>query len=98
MRLIGQSVGVCDLVLAVGIVKNDLVFLNKGCNSPNFSHVIHMARSSIHMWPYFLPTNQREPLNIECNQMIIMVIRAILSLVVSIQDSYQICVYTFSVL
>jgi hypothetical protein len=40
---------------------------------PNFREVIHMAFSSIHMWSYLLPTDQREPVDIECNHLMTVV-------------------------
>jgi hypothetical protein len=45
---------------------------------PNFLQVIHRAASSIHMWSYLLPPEQREPMDIGCNHLMA-VIRAIFS-------------------
>jgi hypothetical protein len=69
-------VGVCALVWAIWNCRNDVVF--NRVSKPNFLQVIHRAASSIHMWSYLLPTEQREPLDTGCNRLMA-VVRAIFS-------------------
>jgi hypothetical protein len=69
-------VGVCALVWAIWNCRNDVVF-NRNVK-PNVLQVIHRAVSSIHMWSYLLPPEQRGPMDIGCNHFM-MVVRAIFS-------------------
>jgi hypothetical protein len=56
--------GVCALVWAIWNCRNDVVF-NRNIK-PNFLLVIHRAASSIHMWSYLLPPEQRGPMDVGC--------------------------------
>ena len=69
-------VGVCALVWAIWNCRNDVVFNRQ--TKPNFLQVIHRAASSIHMWSYLLPVEQRGPMDTGCNRLMA-VVRAIFS-------------------
>jgi len=67
-------IGVCAIVWAIWNCQNDVVFNRVA--TPNFLQVIHRASSSIHMWLFLLPADQRGRFDTGCNRMMA-VVRAI---------------------
>jgi hypothetical protein len=60
-------VGVCALLWAIWIVRNDFIFNKK--SYPSFLQVIPLVTHWIHMWSYLQPAGQRQDMDTGCNRL-----------------------------
>jgi hypothetical protein len=60
--------GVSAICWAIWNCRNNIIF-NKQTGF-NFLQVIQMAADWIHLWSYILPVDQREPMAIGCNRLL----------------------------
>jgi hypothetical protein len=68
--------GVCAWIWAIWNCQNDVVFNRQ--NKPNVLQIINKEASSIHIWSFVLPIEQRQPLDTSCTRLMT-VVRGIFS-------------------